>query len=192
MADGSVGEVQDRAHEVAGQAEEKAREAAGEAQESVRQQVDQRSTEAGERVTSTAQDLRSVGEELRKQGKDGPAKLADRAAEQTERVGSYLRDNGPDKMLEDVEELGRRRPWAALAGGVAVGVLTARFLKASSRSRYQQRNGSGPGGQLPQPPESQPTRRSAAEPVGTPPPPTAEPGIPAPGVGGLATPASAP
>jgi hypothetical protein len=192
MADGSVGEVQDKAQEVAGQAEEKAREAAGKAQESVRQQVDQRSTEAGERVGSTAQDLRSVGEELRKQGKDGPAKLADRAAEQTDRVGSYLKDNGPDKMLEDVEEFGRRRPWAVLAGGVAVGALTARFLKASSRSRYQQRNGSGPGAQLPQPAETQPPRRSAVEPVATPPPPTAEPGIPAPGVGGLATPASAP
>jgi hypothetical protein len=177
MADGSVGEAQEKAQDVAGQAQEKAREAAGKAQENVRQQIDQRSTEAGERVSSTAQDLRSVGEELRKQGKDGPAKLADRAAEQTERVGGYLKDNGPDKMLEDVEDFGRQRPWAVLAGGIAVGVVAARFLKASSRSRYQQRNGSGTGTQLP--------RRSAVEPVATPPPPTAQPGTPAPGVGGL-------
>ncbi|HKH64215.1 MAG TPA: hypothetical protein VKA35_02000 [Solirubrobacterales bacterium] len=183
MADGSVGEAQDKAQEVAGQAQEKAREAAGKAQEGVRQQIDQRSTEAGERVAGTAQDLRSVGEELRKQGKDAPAKLADRAAEQTERVGGYLKDNGPDKMLEDVEDFGRRRPWAVLAGGVAVGVVAARFLKASSRNRYQQRNGSRADAQLP--------RRSAVEPVATPPPPTAQPGTPAPGVGGLgaATPA---
>jgi len=172
MADGSVGEAQDKAQEVAGQAQEKAREAAGKAQEGVRQQIDQRSTEAGERVAGTAQDLRSVGEELRKQGKDAPAKLADRAAEQTERVGSYLKDNGPDKMLEDVEDFGRQRPWAVLAGGVAVGVVAARFLKASSRNRYQQRNGSQNGAQLP--------RRSAVEPVATPPPPTAQPGTPAP------------
>jgi len=179
MADGSVGEAQEKAQDVAGQAQEKAREAAGKAQEGVRQQIDQRSTEAGERVSSTAQDLRSVGEELRKQGKDGPAKLADRAAEQTERVGGYLKDNGPDKMLEDVEDFGRQRPWAVLAGGIAVGVVAARFLKASSRSRYQQRNGSRAGTQLP--------RRSAVEPVATPPPPTAQPGTPAP-----ATPVSVP
>ena len=51
MADGSVGEAQDKAQEVAGQAQEKAREAAGKAQEGVRQQIDQRSTEAGERPT---------------------------------------------------------------------------------------------------------------------------------------------
>lgn len=183
MADGSVGETQDKAQEVAGQAQEKAREAAGKAQESVRQQIDQRSTEAGERVAGTAQDLRSVGEELRKQGKDGPAKLADRAAEQTERVGGYLKDNGPDKMLEDAEDFGRERPWAVLAGGIAVGVLAARFLKASSRSRYQQRSGSN--GQVRTDPQL--ARRSAVEPVATPPPPTAQPGPSVP-----ATPVSTP
>jgi ElaB/YqjD/DUF883 family membrane-anchored ribosome-binding protein len=175
MADGSVGEAQDKAQEVAGQAQEKAREAAGKAQEGVRQQIDDRSTQAGERVSGTAQDLRSVGEELRKQGKDTPAKLADRAAEQTEKVGSYLKDNGPDKMLEDVEDFGRQRPWAALAGGLAVGVVAARFLKASSRNRYQQRNGSQPPAQVPQ----TTPRRSAVEPVATPPPPTAQPATPA-------------
>jgi ElaB/YqjD/DUF883 family membrane-anchored ribosome-binding protein len=187
MADGSVGEAQEKAQDVAGQAQEKAREAAGKAQDNVRQQIDQRSTEAGERVGSTAQDLRSVGEELRKQGKDGPAKLADRAAEQTERVGGYLKQRGPDEMLEDVEDFGRERPWAVLAGGVAVGVLAARFLKASSRNRYQQRSG----GQVPQRNGSQLPRRSSVEPVATPPPPTAQPGTPAPGIGGLgaATPA---
>jgi glucan phosphorylase len=175
MADGSVGEAQDKAQEVAGEAQEKAREAAGKAQENVRQQVDQRSTEAGEKVTSTAKDLRSVGEELRKQGKDTPAKLADRAAEQTERVGSYLKEKGPDEMLHDVEDVGRQRPWAVLAGGLALGVVAARFLKASSRERYQQRsNGSSPSGQLPRTTPS-PVHRSAVEPVVSPPPPTATP-----------------
>lgn len=175
MADGSVGEAQDKAQEVAGEAQAKAREAAGKAQEGIRQQIDHRSTQAGERVGSTAQDLRSVGEELRKQGKDGPAKLADRAAEQTEKVGSYLKDNGPDKMLEDVEDFGRQRPWAVVAGGVAVGVLAARFLKASSRSRYQQRNGSSSPAQVPQATGSALPRRSAVEPVATPPAATPAP-----------------
>jgi hypothetical protein len=184
MADGTVGEAQEKAQDVAGQAQEKAQEMAGKAQEGVRRQIDDRSTKAGEQVSSTAQDLRSVGEELRKQGKDGPAKLADRAAEQTEKVGSYLKDNGPDKMLHDVEDFGRERPWAVLAGGMAVGVLAARFLKASSRNRYQQRNGSQPAAQAPQ---AMP-RRSAVEPVVSPPPPTAQPGTPAPGVGGLGAP----
>ena len=184
MADGTVGEAQEKAQDVAGQAQEKAREAAGKAQEGIRQQIDQRSTQAGEQVSSTAQDLRSVGEELRKQGKETPAKLADRAAEQTEKVGSYLKDNGPDRMLEDVEDFGRQRPWAVLAGGLVVGVAAARFLKASSRGRYQQRNGTRSTAQVPQ----ATPRRSGVEPVATPPPPTATPGAPAPGVGGMGAP----
>jgi glucan phosphorylase len=176
MADGSVGEAQEKAQEVAGEAQEKARDAAGKAQETVRQQVDQRTSQAGEQVTGTAQDLRSVGEELRKQGKDTPAKLADRAAEQTEKVGSYLKENGPDEMLHDVEDFGRQRPWAVLAGGMALGVVAARFLKASSRDRYQQRsNGARPTGQVPQRTTPQPINRSAVEPVVSPPPPTATP-----------------
>jgi hypothetical protein len=177
MADGSVGEAQEKAQEVAGEAQEKARDAAGKAQENVRQQVDQRSTEAGERVAGTAQDLRSVGEELRKQGKDTPAKLADQAAEQTEKVGSYLKEKGPDEMLHDVEDFGRQRPWAVLAGGLALGVVAARFLKASSRNRYQQRSSNGvrPTGQVPQRTTPPPLNRSAVEPVVSPPPPTATP-----------------
>ena len=62
------------------QAKEKAQEAAGEAKGRVREQVDQRSTEAGKQVSSTAGDLRSVSEELRKQGKDTPARFAEQAA----------------------------------------------------------------------------------------------------------------
>jgi hypothetical protein len=137
-----AGEMQEKAREAAGQAQEKAKETAGQAQDMVREQMDQRSTQAGEKVSGTAGDLRSVGEELRKQGKDGPAKLADKAAERTEQIGSYLRESDSNKLLADVEDLGRRQPLAVLAGGLVVGIAAARFLKASSRSRYQGRLGS--------------------------------------------------
>jgi hypothetical protein len=185
MADGSVGEAQDKTQELAGEAQAKAEEAAGKVQEGVRRQIGDRSTQVGERVTGTAGDLRSVGEELRKQGKDTPAKLADRAAEETEKVGSYLKQNGPDRMLEDVEDFGRQRPWAVLAGGVAVGVVAARLLKASSRNRYQQRNGAGAPARTPGT-SPQPLRRSAVEPVATPPTPAPAPEVVPP------TPAAAP
>jgi hypothetical protein len=105
----------------------------------MRQQVDQRSTQAGERISSTGSDLRSVGEELRKQGKDAPAKVADSAAQRVERVGEYLKQSDADRLLHDVEDLGRRQPLAVLAGGMVVGAVLARFLKASSGRRYSTR-----------------------------------------------------
>jgi hypothetical protein len=48
----------------------------------LRDQVDQRSTQAGERLAGTAADVRSVAEELRRQGKDTPASMVEQAAGQ--------------------------------------------------------------------------------------------------------------
>jgi ElaB/YqjD/DUF883 family membrane-anchored ribosome-binding protein len=135
---GSSGaQTRGKAQEVAGQAQEKAQQAAGQATGKVRAAVDQRSTQAGERVASAAQDARSVGEELRRQGKDQPARLADQAAERAERLGTYLKESDADRILRDVEDYGRKQPWAIVAGGLALGFLGSRFLKASSRKRYE-------------------------------------------------------
>src|SRR5436305_5441804 len=121
------------------QAKEKAQEAAGEAKGRVREQVDQRSTEAGKQVSTTAGDLRSVSEELRKQGKDTPARLAEQAADRTERLGSYLTESNADRILGDVEDLARRQPWAVVAGGLALGVAASRLPTAPRSQRYAQR-----------------------------------------------------
>jgi ElaB/YqjD/DUF883 family membrane-anchored ribosome-binding protein len=124
------------------QAKEKAREQAQQARDqarnALRSQVDQRSTEAGDRVGGFVSDARSVGAELRRQGKDQPARLAEQAAERAERLGDYLRRSDADRILRDVEDFGRRQPWAVIAGGVALGVVASRFLKASSSRRYEQ------------------------------------------------------
>jgi ElaB/YqjD/DUF883 family membrane-anchored ribosome-binding protein len=125
-----TGQAQDKA-------KEKAQEVTDQAKGRLREQVDQRSTQAGEQVATTADDLRSVGEQLRSQGKDTPAKLAEQAAERTERLGSYLRDSDSDRILSDVEDFARRQPWAVVAGGVALGFAASRFLKASSSDRYR-------------------------------------------------------
>jgi ElaB/YqjD/DUF883 family membrane-anchored ribosome-binding protein len=126
-----------------GQAKEKAQEAAGQAKEKagsqLRSQVDQRSTDAGHRVGGLASDVRAVGESLRERGKNQPAKLAEQAADRAERLGSYLKESDADRILGDVEDFGRRRPWAVVAGGVAVGLVASRFLKASSIDRYEKR-----------------------------------------------------
>jgi hypothetical protein len=132
-----AGQLQEKAQEVAGQAREKTQEAAGEARSRLNDQVDERSTQAGERISATGSDLRSVGQELRKQGKDTPAKLADQAADRVERVGSYLAGSDADRMLRDIEDFGRRQPLAVLAGGMVLGIVAARLLKASSSRRYQ-------------------------------------------------------
>ena len=135
------GQVQEKAQEIAGQAQEKAQEAAGQARDRVREQVDQRSTQAGEQVQGSAQDIRSIAEQLRTQGKDQPAKLAEQAAEKAERLGGYLKEADADRMLHDLEDLGRRQPMALVFGGLALGFAASRLLKASSTQRYQATSG---------------------------------------------------
>jgi ElaB/YqjD/DUF883 family membrane-anchored ribosome-binding protein len=133
----------EQAKDVVGQAgeqlAEKAQELGTQAQQKLREQVDTRSTEVGEQVTATASAVRDAGRQLRDQGQDLPAQLIEQAAGKAEQLGDYLRTATPERLLHDVEDLGRRQPWAVIAGGVALGFLGARFLKASSRGRYEQR-----------------------------------------------------
>jgi gas vesicle protein len=123
------------------QAKEKAQEQAERARQGLRGQIDQRSTQAGRQVSTQSQDIRSVADQLRQQGKDGPAKLADQAADRAERVGSWLERSDADEILHEVEDLARRNPWAVALGGLAVGFAASRVLKASSSDRYHGTSG---------------------------------------------------
>jgi uncharacterized protein YjbJ (UPF0337 family) len=130
-AQDAAGQAQEKVQEAAGQAQEKVQQAAGQVQDRLREQLDQRSTQIGEQIGAQASDLRSVGDTLREQGKYGPARAADQIAGYAERAGGYLREKDPETVLADAERFGRQQPWAVAAGGLALGFLASRFLKAS-------------------------------------------------------------
>ena len=160
-------ETQEKAREVAGQAQDKAREAAGQARGRMSQEVDRRSTQTGEQVSSNAGDARSVAEELRKQGKDKPAQYVEQAADRAERLGGYLQESDGDRILRDVEDFARRNPWAVAAGGLVLGFAASRMLKASSGERYRSSlstDGSGANGVTPGEPVGHGTRASQFDP----------------------------
>jgi broad specificity phosphatase PhoE len=143
-----------------GQAKERVQDAKQQARGRLREQVDQRSTQAGEQVSGAAADVRSVAQELRTQGKDTPARYAEQAAEKAQKVGQRLQDASGEELLREVEDVARRIPWAVAAGGLVLGLAASRMLKASSGERYRasMSNGSGAGGQ---------TRSLAAQPEGS-------------------------
>jgi len=140
---GAADQAKERAQQVAGQAQEKAQEAKGQAKNRLSAEVDNRSTQAGAQLRSTAGDVRGVADELRKQGKDQPARVAERAAERVEQVGGYLHESDGERILRDVEDFGRSKPWAVAAGGLVLGFAASRFLKASSTRRYEASRGGG-------------------------------------------------
>jgi len=130
-------QAKDQVKEKAQVAQDKARGAMGQARGRISEQVDQRSTQAGERVAGTASDVRSIAQELRNQGKDAPANLAEQVAGQADRVGDYLKGASGDRLLRDVEDFARRQPMLVAAAGLALGFAASRFLKASSSRRYE-------------------------------------------------------
>jgi hypothetical protein len=137
-ASSTTEQVKEQVTEQAEAARDKARGATRQARGRFRDQVDQRSTQAGERLSSTAADVRSVAEELRRQGKDTPARMVEQAAGQADRAADYLKQASGDRILRDVEDLARSRPWAVAAGGLVLGFAASRFLKASSSRRYRE------------------------------------------------------
>jgi hypothetical protein len=144
---GTTDQVKDQVREKAAVAQDKARGALGQARGRLSDQVNQRSTEAGERIAGTAGDVRSIAQELRSQGKDAPANLAEQVASQADRVGDYLKGASGDRILRDVEDFARRQPMLVAAAGLALGFAASRFLKASSSRRYESTYGtSGDGG----------------------------------------------
>jgi ElaB/YqjD/DUF883 family membrane-anchored ribosome-binding protein len=159
-----AGQAQQMAQDAARQAQQQARNAAGQMREQVRTQVDQRSTDVGRQVSGHADDLRTVAEQLREQGKDKPAQLAEQAADRVERIASYMSEADADRMLRDAESFARQRPWAVIAGGMALGLAASRFIKASSVERYQA------GGERPTTPPQLPATTTYGEPTASTPP----------------------
>lgn len=137
---GSGGGAKEQAQEVAGQAMEQAQQTAEQvkarASDRVRGQLDTRSTEMADQISPFAQALHKAGDHLAGEGNASGGKAAHRAGEQVEQLADYLRSSGSDRFLGDVEGFARRRPWAAGGIGVVAGFMAARFLKASSESRY--------------------------------------------------------
>jgi hypothetical protein len=134
--------VKDQVFDKAQVAQDGAGATLGRARGRLREQIDQRSSQAGDEIRSTAHQVRGLAGQFRAQGKDMPARVVEQAADRSESFGNYLRDAEGDRLLEDVESFARRQPWAVAAEGLALGFAASRLLKASSGRRYR----SGQGG----------------------------------------------
>jgi hypothetical protein len=134
-------QVKERVGEGAQQVQEKASEAKTRMRERLREQIDTRSTQTGQQMSSTASALRQTAKQLRGDQQEPQAKLLEQVAERTERFGAYLTQTDGDRLLRDLERIARRRPWLAAGGAAVAGFLAARFTKASSSRRYEASDG---------------------------------------------------
>ena len=123
--------AKEKARDIAGQAKEQAQAAAEQAKGRAAAQVDERSTQVGQQIGAQAQSLEGVADELRSQGKDGPAKIAEQAGERVRSVGSYLEQTDGESLVQAAADAARENPAAAAAVGAAAGFAAGRVLKAA-------------------------------------------------------------
>ena len=115
----------------------KADEMRGEVAFQLREQVEERSTQAGEQLHAVGEALRSGVNDLRTEGKGVPADIVDAIARRTDDLGAYLQSTNADKILDDIEGYARRRPWLAAGAAAVAGFVASRVVKASSDRRFE-------------------------------------------------------
>jgi hypothetical protein len=159
-----AGSAKQKAGEVASQAKDHAQAAAEQAKDKASAQVDERTTQLGRQVGSQAETFDGVADELRRQGKDGPAKVAEQAGQRVQGVAEFLEQADGEKLVDAASNFARENPKAAAAVGAAAGFAAGRVLKASTPDDDEPATQRAPGA-------------SAADPT-SPAPPAAPPGAP--------------
>ncbi len=138
---GALEEAKQKGEELVSEAQTQVKQKAeglrGEAGGQLRKQVDERSTQAAEQVRAVGDALRRSSDQLRSEGKAGSATLVEQIGRTADDVGSYLERSNADTVLGDVEHFARRRPWLVGAVALGAGFAASRLLKASSTRRYQ-------------------------------------------------------
>ena len=133
---GVAQQAKDQAKNLAHEAKDQTVKVAEQARDHVQHLVGQQKDQAADRLGSLAGALREAGRKLNEGEQSGDfGRYADRAAEQVDRLSTYLRDNDLRGFVRDTENFARRRPEVFLGGALLAGLALARFLKASSPNR---------------------------------------------------------
>ena len=146
---GAAAEVKDKGEELVSAAQEQitvtAHELSGGANFQIREQLDQRSTQAGEQLQSIGKTLQSGANQLRSEGKDVPARVVEEVARRADDGGGYLQSAEAARVRGDLEGFARGRPWLTAGVGALAGFLASRFVKASGNRRYEGAHSNGGG-----------------------------------------------
>lgn len=158
-------DVKEQAKSLASDAKEQAKDMADQARDHVQTLVGEQKGQAADRLHSLADALREAGRKLNEGQQAGDlGQYADRAAQQVERLSSYLRDRELRDFVRDAETFARRRPEVFLGGTLIAGLMLARFLKASSpETGYDGRDRGGAWTGYPQSARRGPTLGTSAD-----------------------------
>ncbi|MDQ3750277.1 MAG: hypothetical protein M3367_14885 [Acidobacteriota bacterium] len=120
-----------------------ATQALGQAKDKAASVIDEQKTNIATGLTSVADGIRQVGENLRTDDQNQVAALAGKYGEslagQVEKFSNYINQKEIKELARDVEQFARRNPALFIGGALALGILAARFLKSSGSSNQNSR-----------------------------------------------------
>jgi hypothetical protein len=107
------------------------------ASEQTRSQVQARASQAAEQARGLASSARTVADDLEEKGSAPVANVVRQVADRGDKVADYFEGADADRILRDLENQARQRPWAAAAAAFVLGLAASRVLKASSQRRSE-------------------------------------------------------
>lgn len=141
-----LNEVSSEAREQVHKLADKATEAAEQARRQGQKAVHEQKSKVSENVSRYSSVVRGVAEKFREEENTQIAGYADQMADQLDRLAGYLSWRDINGLLDDTQDMARRRPDVFYGGMFVAGLALSRFLKASRperRGRDHHEPGSG-------------------------------------------------
>lgn len=138
-AEDVASEAKETANVLKDEAVKQARETGSRLREQARATLDESKSQVAAQVGSVAASFRRSGEQLRNDNHQDLARYNDLLAERVEEVADYLRDRDANGIWRDVERTARRQPVLFFGGLLALGVVSAQFLRPSRREHNVER-----------------------------------------------------
>ena len=117
------------------QAKQTTNEVVSQVQQQANSQINRQKETAASELSTVVNAVRRFGETLNNEGQGPIARFAaqygDKAANSLDRVARYLREQDPKRLLNDVQNFGRRQPALMIGGAFLLGFAGARLIKSS-------------------------------------------------------------
>ena len=117
------------------QAKQTTNEVVSQVQQQASSQLNRQKETAASELSTVVNAVRRFGESLNNEGQGPIARFAaqygDKAADGLDRVARYLREQDPKRLLNDVQNFGRRQPALLIGGAFLLGFAGARIIKSS-------------------------------------------------------------
>ena len=144
---------------------EKAKEAGDKVKEQGRTFLNEQKGRVGSEIGTYSAAARRAAERLESESDTNLSSYLSSAADQLDRLATRVQERDLGELIDDVEEMARRRPEVFYGGMFVAGLVAARFLKASKEKRARERYQSAGDGRGER--SSQETRRPAGRAFGS-------------------------